>query len=209
MKIQRIELTGRELDRLVGDLRSIPPSPPEQCLTDEQFVAYTLGKLGDEQTEQLDAHIAACPTCAQSLEHALQQLESQQKRVVAEKERALGLTSIFSAIFRDAVASWNEFRLQPLPLAAAGEGDRLLWEWKSPVGDHQAHMVLDPNGDLTFRFVTTDARMVGCRVRLRVSNRWLASRVEAVSQTEFGAKIVVQKPESPQDLSHFSLDFAA
>ncbi|MCX6911346.1 MAG: zf-HC2 domain-containing protein [Verrucomicrobia bacterium] len=204
MKTRRIQVKASQLDRLLDDLRAIPETPPSECLTDEQFVDYTLSNLSPAEVLRMDEHIAACAACAETLEHMLSEYERGRKR---SRKRADILSEIFDAV----VLSWKAFTRELLPLEAAPEATegRIVWEWQNVDNSARAHAVLEPNGDLTFRFVSTNRAMVSQRLCLRCGSQRYEGVLQQVSPTEVGVKVVILKQERPESFAKLSLEFCS
>ena len=203
MKTRRLEVAHRQLNHLADDLRNLPTSPPGECLSDAQFVAYTLNTLSAEEVHRLDEHIAACRACAEMLEHLMGQYEAGANPALTAP------ANLIAVIFGPALKSWLDFVRQPLPLAAArvsAEG-QVLWEWRGPDGITGAHAVLEPNGDLVFRFASTDLALAGRRVRFRAASRTYEAMLEKVSAAEVGAKIQIPREDRPAELADLHLEF--
>lgn len=200
MRKRRIEVKASQLDRLLGDLQAIPDTPPGHCLTDEESVDYTLGRLSEVDVERLDCHAHACPECAATLEHMLTEYE-RTPQPTRQPENVLAV------LFAQLVESWNALVAQPLPLAATAAADQgqVVWEWQSSDGSAQAHAVVEANGDLTFRFASTWLDLAGQPVRLQTGSKRFETRLERVSNTEVGARIVVPRSDRPENLREITL----
>ena len=203
MKTRRIEVADRQLNHLADDLRNLPTSPPGECLSDEQFVAFMLNTLSADEVHRFDEHIEACRPCAEMLEHLLGEYEARAKPTLTVP------ANLIAVIFGPALKSWLDFVRQPLPLAAArvsAEG-QVLWEWHGPDGITGVHAVLEPNGDLVFRFASTDLALAGHRVRFRTASRTYEAMMEKVSAGEVGAKIQIPREDRPAELADLHLEF--
>jgi hypothetical protein len=94
-----------------------------------------------------------------------------------------------------------------LPLAASDDEDgREVLRWESAQEALSGHVVVQSNGDLTFRVWSQDLTQLGKRVVLHLGSRLREEVLRQVSATEVGAEIVVPRSQRPSDLREISFE---
>jgi hypothetical protein len=86
MTQHKIQVTTKQVNKLIADLRALPDRPVGAHLSDDEFIDYTMETLEPPEIERLDTHLASCMDC------------------VAEMERLVGAAEI-----------WAKEPLPPLP----------------------------------------------------------------------------------------------
>lgn len=56
------------LAQLLAEVQALPATPTGPHLSDEEFVAFILAELAPDQEARLDAHLATCPACTETLD---------------------------------------------------------------------------------------------------------------------------------------------
>ncbi len=65
MKTQKITMNEQQLEQVAESLRATLSNSLTPCLTDEEFVEYTMALLSHDDTRRIRDHLASCEECAE------------------------------------------------------------------------------------------------------------------------------------------------
>lgn len=192
---------------------------PQAHLTQDEFIGFALEELPDELEKELDQHLENCVSCAQQLDDFYTAQEEFPAEAWAAQRGAFVAAlrqQIFGTPLRmrlgDALRQAKEslqalFAREPAWAAAAyDEERRKIWDWQSRDGTLSGHAVLERNGDLTFRFASTELGLHGAGFNLRLGSLRREVVLRRVSETEVGTKVVIPRHERPSDATAVSFD---
>src|SRR5262245_32704875 len=72
MRDRTIVLTEVQQRQVLDEIRSVPAAPVGEHLTDDEAIGYAEGSLAAEALRRVDAHLASCPGCTESVERLLE-----------------------------------------------------------------------------------------------------------------------------------------
>jgi hypothetical protein len=228
MKTRRIQVSAKKADELVSLLRGASVAPINTHLSDDEFVAYTTEMTTPEEMRHIDEHLASCPECLEEMERLLTGArgwrgERGKQRLAALRERREKQWTVSATAPSRSLPSSDERRVielrhvkarwqalvtqEPDRLAAANDEDgREILAWESSDEVLSGHVVLENNGDLTFRFSAKGLSQIGKHVILRLGSFQHEEPLQQVSKTRVGAEIVIPWQRRPVDLQDLDIE---
>ena len=224
MKPRKIQVTPKQLDRLLEAVRTLPEAPVGEHLSDDQFILYSMSTLSPEATSIVDQHLASCSDCATEMQRLLEASESwnagtdeMARRTVTQfsndakpKTKVLhrleaSLQSLFAVTNDEYTVAWAA--------EANRQTARRVWSYKDEESRIEGQGFIDSNGDLIFVFSSKQMELKDQRLRLQLDFEEGGVSQEGVleaneSETEVGATFVIpnyQLPEKEPQVS-FSLE---
>lgn len=230
MSPRKVQVTSKQLTKLLEDLMALPEETIGEHLSDDQFISYSLSILSPEETSIVEQHFASCSDCASEMEHLLEAAEAWNKkttrtqpatRTIDEYAAALEinrrpkgnkLLRVLADSLKSLLAITDEGKYTSAWAAEANKVDaRRVWSCDDSQSSLSGQGFLDSNGHLTIVFSSNRVELENRRLRLRISSEEEEIVQERVleaneSKTEVSATFLIPGYQLPEEVEQVLLD---
>ena len=211
LRSRPIEISSQKVEELMDLFQSISEKPNGAHLTDDQFIDYVTGDLGEEEMIQIDHHLQMCEDCGARVEHLAtnamgwsgvsvrSRFNELRQRVLSE----LGRQNTPRSSFLETLALQIRTLLLGTDLTAgivrAATEEKTNFQQSD---QWSCYLDTDKRGNYVLRISSYDSTLEGSRLRL-ISKNWQQEvTLIRVDQAQVGAKVVL----SPKELAKIPLE---
>jgi anti-sigma factor RsiW len=195
MKKNRNQLTDRQLDRFIADLRELPAEAVGEHLTDDEFIGYVSEELSTEEVPRLDKHLASCAACAGEVERLFEVSQAWQSAQGAARLTALRWR-IRSQQALNRLADALSRKQPDFAFQAAHAATAQAWRGETEGGLLHWFIEEDPDSsDLIIRLDSVELALEGAKLRL-TAGEWRSDVVlSRVASDQVGAEALLPSAE--------------
>jgi len=191
MKTRKIQMTTKQLDRLMTDIHAALTEPVGDHLSDDEFIGYAMETLTAEEVQRIDEHLASCADCAEGMEQLVAASEvwrgeQGEQRLAALRQRAFGTRTL--------LISWSDVAFGIAAEAPTVEDGQVETEH----GTLRWRKVKDQAGNLTVRFGSHAMKLDGRRLRLTAGDWQQEVTLGRVAPGQVGVETVITRDEWAQ-----------